>query len=149
MIAANAEAVTNWYISSNPVQTDYFDRFENIQAAAAQAERSWLIVSVFTDYLREADKIKQWLREQPAVKLTLDPVITVYYVGHNVDQAQLLKETQQFALPVDHDLYARLAQENSQAPVVARRYYRLALEHAPTDELRAQYQAALDALPGQ
>jgi hypothetical protein len=43
-------------------------------------------------------------------------------------------------------LYASLGQQNRSRPEVARQYYRLAIEHAPTDEVRAGYQAALNAL---
>jgi hypothetical protein len=50
------------------------------------------------------------------------------------------------ALPVDHALYASLARENRRDPTVARRYYELAIENAPDEETRAEYQAALDAL---
>jgi hypothetical protein len=78
--------------------------------------------------------------------MVLDPVITVYYLGYTATPDELLADIQEFALPVDHALYASLARENRRHPDVARRYYRLAIDHAPDDPTRAIYQAALDAI---
>jgi hypothetical protein len=84
--------------------------------------------------------------EQGAIRMELDPIITVYYLGDHVDKEQLLQEIQGFALPVDHALYASLAQENRRNPDIARQYYLLAIQHAPDEETRADYQAAMEAL---
>jgi mannosyltransferase len=146
VIAANAEATLNWYYPPATAQTDTYDKLESIQSTAAQAHRSWVIISPFTDYLLDSGKIEAWLSEQGAIRLRLDPAISVYYFGQGVDPDQLLREIQGFALPADPALYASLARENRHHPAVARQYYQLAIEYAPDDLSRAAYQAALDAL---
>ena len=71
----------------------------------------------------------------------------MYYLGQDTDPDQLLKEIQGFALPSNASLYASLARENRRRPDIARQYYQLAIEHAPDEETRTEYQAALNALP--
>jgi hypothetical protein len=106
-----------------------------------------VVVNVFSNYLGdEALKIRAWLGEQGAIRMVFDPVIDVYYLGPNTNPPQLLQEIQAMALPVDHALYASLARENRRQPAVAKRYYELAIEHAPDDEIRMEYQAALEGL---
>ncbi|MFQ5614287.1 MAG: glycosyltransferase family 39 protein, partial [Anaerolineae bacterium] len=147
VIAVNAEPTMNWYYPPAWAVPNRYETLESVQAAAAEARRSWVILSLFSSDIDAS--VKAWLGEgeQGAIRLVLDPEITVYYLGRNATQEQLLEEIQGFALPVDHALYASLARENRRRPAVARRYYQLAIEHAPTGELRAEYRRALDALP--
>ena len=147
IMVVNAESTLNWYYPPAAASLDSFDQLERIQATVARAERSWVVVSFFSTYLgEEYSKIRVWLGEQGAIPLPLDPVITVYYLGPEANPPQLLTEIQGFALPVNHALYAGLARENRRNPAAARQYYQLAIEHAPTDEIRAEYQAALEDL---
>ncbi|MDX1524619.1 MAG: hypothetical protein R3264_23520, partial [Anaerolineae bacterium] len=146
VIAANAEATLNWYYPPATAQTDSYDKLESIQFTTARARRSWVIISPFTDFLLDSGKIEAWLSEQGAIRLQLDPVISVYYFGQDANPDQLLQEIQRFALPVDHTLYASLARENRRNPAVARQYYQLAITYAPDDLSRAAYQAAVEAL---
>jgi hypothetical protein len=146
-IAVNAESTLNWYYPAAAAAVDTYDKLETIQQRVAHARRSWVIVSIFANYLgEEAFKIRAWLSEQGAIRMTFDPVIDVYYLGPHTTPPQLLQEIQGMALPVDHALYASLARENRRDPAVARRYYELAIEHAPDEENRAEYQADLEAL---
>jgi hypothetical protein len=144
VIAVKAEPTMNWYYPPAMADGNTYSTLEAIQPRVAQAERSWVILSIFSSGVDA--NIKAWLSdsEQGAVRLVLDPIITVYYLGDHLDKEQLLQEIQGFALPVNHELYASLARENRRNPAVARRYYELALEHAPNDALRAQYEAALN-----
>jgi hypothetical protein len=106
-----------------------------------------VIISIFSNYIGEdVLKMRAWLGEQGAIRLVFDPVIDVYYLGHDTNPPQLLKEIKTMALPVDHALYASLARENRRDPDVARRYYELAIAHAPDEETRAEYQAGLEEL---
>jgi hypothetical protein len=147
IIAVNAEATMNWYYPSVRAQLDSFDTLAAVQAKVAGARRSWVMLSFFSNYIGdEVLKMRAWLGEQGAIRLVFDPQIDVYYLGPNTNPPQLLKEIQSMALPVDHALYASLARENRRDPVVARRYYELAIEHAPDEETRAEYQAGLEAL---
>jgi hypothetical protein len=143
VIAVKAEPAMNWYYPPATTDGNRYSKMEVIQQTVARAERSWVILSIYSSGIDA--NIKAWLSdgEQGAVRFTLDPVITVYYLGHNTDKEQLLKEIQDFALPVNHELYASLARENRRHPEIARRYYQLAIEHAPNDEIRAQYEAAM------
>jgi 4-amino-4-deoxy-L-arabinose transferase-like glycosyltransferase len=143
VIAVKAEPAMNWYYPPATTDGNRYSKLEIIQETVAQAERSWVILSIYSSGIDA--NIKAWLSdgEQGAVRLTMEPVITVYYLGHNVDKDQLLKEIQSFALPVNHELYASLARENRRQPEVARRYYQLAIEHAPNEEIRTQYEAAM------
>jgi uncharacterized membrane protein len=144
VITVKAEPTMNWYYPPATADGNHYSKLEVIQETVAQAERSWVILSIYSSGIDA--NIKAWLSdsEQGAVRLVLDPVITVYYLGHKVDKEVLLQEIQGFALPVNHELYASLARENRRHPAVARRYYELAIEHAPTAELRAEYEAALN-----
>lgn len=146
VIAVKAEPAMNWYYPPATAEGNTYSKLEVIQDTVSKSERSWVILSIYSSGIDS--NIKAWLSdsEHGSVKLVLDPVITVYYLGHNVEKAQLLQEIQGFALPVNHELYASLARENRRNPEVARRYYELAIEHAPDDEVRAQYEAALDSL---
>ena len=147
VIAVNAESTLNWYYPQATAAANTYDDLENIQAAVTEAERSWVIMSIFAAYLGEReDVIKAWLSEIGAVRLDLDPLIAVYYVGPNAPPEQLLEEIQTFALPADHALYASLARENRRRPAVARQYLELAIQHAPDNETRAQYEADLTSL---
>ncbi len=144
VIAFRAEPTMNWYYPRAWTAPNYYQNLASVQQAVAGSERSWVILSIFSS---GADaKIKAWLSEQQAVRFVLDPVIHVYYLGHNIPHDQLLAEIQNFALPVDHALYASLARENRRRPEVARQYYHLAIQHAPSRQVKAEYQAALDAL---
>jgi hypothetical protein len=143
----NTEFTLNWYYPPANAAANAFDTLEAIQNTVAQADRSWVILSFFSTFLEDDFlKIRAWLSEQGAIQLTLDPVITVYYLGPNVPPPQLLEEIRSFALPPDHALYASLARENRRDPAVARRYYELAIEIAPDEETRAAYRAALELL---
>jgi voltage-gated potassium channel Kch len=147
IMAVNAESTLNWYYPPAQAEVNSFDTLAAIQAKVAQSRRSWVIVSVFSDYLGdEVLKIRAWLGEQGAIRMVFDPVIDVYYLGPETNPPQLLQEIQSMALPVDHALYASLARENRRNPAVAKRYYELAIEHAPDEEARAEYQADLAAL---
>ncbi|GIK40947.1 MAG: hypothetical protein BroJett011_47800 [Chloroflexota bacterium] len=147
IMAVNAESTLNWYYPPAQAEVNSFDTLAAIQAKVTQSRRSWVIVSVFSNYLGdEVLKIRAWLGEQGAIRMVFDPAIDVYYLGPNTNPPQLLQEIQGMALPVDHTLYASLARENRRNPAVAKRYYELALEHAPDEEIRAEYQAALTAL---
>ncbi|HEX9922843.1 MAG TPA: glycosyltransferase family 39 protein [Anaerolineae bacterium] len=147
ILAVNTEFTLNWYYPPVTAAANTFDTLEAVQNSVARAERSWVILSFFSTFLEdEFLKIRAWLSEQGAVQLRLDPVITVYYLGHNVPPPQLLEEIRSFALPPDHALYASLARENRRNPAVARRYYELAIEIAPDEETRAAYRAALELL---
>jgi hypothetical protein len=149
VITVNAESTMNWYYPPAQAEPDSFDNLAAIQARVAQARRSWVIVSIFSNYIGdEVLKIRAWLGEQGAIRMVFDPVIDVYYLGPTANPPELLQEIQSMALPVNHALYASLARENRRDPAVARRYYELALENAPDDETRAEYQAALNALNG-
>jgi len=144
VIAFRAEPTINWYIPSRWAAPNYYKTLDEIKETVAQSERSWVILSLFSS---GADaKVKAWLSEQQAIRLVLDPLIHVYYLGHNVPPDQLLAEIQGFALPVDHNLYASLARENRHRPGVARQYFQLALDNAPDEETRLVYQSALEAL---
>jgi hypothetical protein len=147
IMAVNTEFTLNWYYPPATVAANTFDTLEAIQNTVAQADRSWVILSFFSTFLEDDFlKIRAWLSEQGAIQLTLDPIITVYYLGPNVPPPQLLEEIRSFALPPDHALYASLARENRRDPAVARRYYELAIEIAPDEETRAAYRAALELL---
>ncbi|MCK6625109.1 MAG: glycosyltransferase family 39 protein [Anaerolineae bacterium] len=146
IIAMRAEPAVNWYRPSAWTAPNYFWTLDEIKETAAAAPRSWVILSIFSSTVD--DQVEAWLTEQGAVHFPLDPLITVYYLGPGATPDQLLAEAQRFALPVDHALYLSLGQQNRSRPEVARQYYRLAIEHAPTPELRAEYQAALNALAG-
>jgi 4-amino-4-deoxy-L-arabinose transferase-like glycosyltransferase len=148
VIAVNAEATMNWYYPPATVPIDTYDTLAALQTTVGQARRSWVMISFFSNYLgSEVLKMRAWLSEQGAIKLTFDPVIDVYYLGPNTNQPQLLKEIQGMALPVDHALYASLARENRRDPAIARRYYELAITNAPDETTRAEYQKALAELP--
>jgi hypothetical protein len=147
IIAVNAESTLNWYYPPAQAKVDSFDTLAAVQNRVVQSRRSWVILSIFSVYLRnEYSKIKAWVGEQGAIHLAFDPVIDVYYLGPTASQAQLLNELQGMALPVNHAIYASLARENRHNPAIARRYYELALEHAPDETTQAQYRAALEAL---
>ncbi len=144
VIAFHAEPTLNWYWPAALAPPGYFNNLETIQQAVAAAGRGWVILSIFSS---GADaRLKAWLSEQQAVRLVLDPLIHVYYVGDGAPREQLLAEIQQMALPVDHALYASLARENRRRPEIARRYYELAIEAAPDETSRVEYQTALEAL---
>ncbi len=144
VIAFHAEPTMNWYYRSAWAAPNYYEDFETIKATATQAERSWIILSIFSsDYDRQ---VKAWLSEQGAIRFVLDSVIHVYYLGNTASPDQLLAEIQNFALPVDHTLYASLARENRRRPEVAIQYYQLAIEHALDEEIQAENQAALELL---
>jgi hypothetical protein len=146
VIAVKAEPTMNWYYPPAAADGNAYSRLESIQAAVAKAPRSFVILSIYSSGIDA--KIKAWLSDadEGAIRLQLDPVITVYYLGDHIDKDQLLREIQGFALPVDHALYASLARENRRNPAVARQYYELAITHAPDDETRAKYEAAMEAL---
>lgn len=146
VIAVKAEPTMNWYYPPATTAGNRFDNLAEIKRTVAQAERSWIILSIFSSGIDT--NIKAWLSdsEQGSVRFVLDPIITVYYLGHQVDKEQLLTEVRDFVLPVDHAIYASLARENRRHPDIARRYYELAIEHAPDAETRASYQTALAAL---
>ena len=147
VIAVNAERTLNWYYPSATAADNSYDDLESIQTVVTQSERSWVIVSIFAAYLGERDaRIKAWLSEQGAIRLVIDPLIEVYYLGPDTSPDQLLAEIQQFALPVNHSLYASLARENRHQPEIARSYFQLAIEHAPDEATRAQYKADLEVL---
>ena len=147
VIAVNAESTLNWYYPVATAELDTYDELNQIKARVAEAERSWVVMSIFTAYLGEREaQIKAWLSEQEAIRLTIDPLISVYYLGPEATPDQLLNEIQGFALPVDHALYASLARENRRRPEVAGQYYDLAIKHAPDDERRTQYQRDKEAL---
>jgi hypothetical protein len=146
LIFPNADPIYNWYWPALQVEPDYFDRLPDIESMVAEAERSWVVMSIFSDALDDSGRIKAWLSEQGAIRLVLDPVITIYYLGYNASPDALLQDIQGFALPVNHALYASLARENRRNPEVARRYYQLAIENAPDQATQATYQTALDAL---
>jgi len=144
VIAVKAEPAMNWYYPPATAEGNTYSKLEVIQDTVSKSERSWVILSIYSSGIDS--NIKAWLSdsEHGSVKLVLDPVITVYYLGQNIDKEQLLQEIQGFALPVNHALYASLARENRRNPEIARRYYELAIEYAPDDEIRVQYEAALD-----
>jgi mannosyltransferase len=146
IITVKAEPTMNWYYPPATIDGNTYDNLEIIQETVAKAPRSFVILSIYSSGMDT--NIKAWLSdgEQGAIRMQLDPVITVYYLGDHVDKEQLLREIQGFALPVDHALYASLARENRRNPAVAQQYYRLAIDHAPDEETRAQYQAAMEAL---
>lgn len=147
IVAVNAESTLNWYYQPGLAAPDSYDSLAAIEAAVSSASRSWLVVSIFTEYLGlEDDRIKAWLSEQGAIRLDLDPLISVYYLGPGTTPEQLLAEIRQFALPVDHQLYASLARENRRDPLVARQYLQLAIENAPDEATRAEYEATLASL---
>ncbi len=147
IIAVNAESTLNWYRPDHYAPPDTFDDLANIQARVNRTERSWVIMSIFVEYMGEqADQIRAWLGEQGAVRLQLDPLIAVYYLGPTASPDQLLTEIQGFALPVDHRLYIGLARENRRRPAIAAQYFRLALESAPNEQRRAEYRAEMEAL---
>ena len=144
VIAFHAEPTLNWYWPAVSAPPGYFNSLETIQQAVAAAGRGWVILSIFSS---GADaRLKAWLSEQQAIRLVLDPLVHVYYVGDGAPREQLLAEIQQMALPVDHALYASLARENRRRPEIARRYYELAIEAAPDETSRVEYQTALEAL---
>jgi 4-amino-4-deoxy-L-arabinose transferase-like glycosyltransferase len=143
IIAVNAESTLNWYYQPGLAAPNSYDSLAEIEDTVLSASRSWVVVSIFTEYLGpEDDRIKAWLSEQGAVRLDLDPLIFVYYLGPGTAPEQLLAEIRQFALPVDHHLYASLARENRRDPLVARQYYQLAIDHAPDEATRAEYESA-------
>jgi mannosyltransferase len=147
IMAVNAESTLNWYYPSARAEVNSFDTLAAIQTKVTQSRRSWVIVSVFSNYLGdEVLKIRAWLGEQGAIRMVFDAVIDVYYLGPDTNPPQLLQEIQSMALPVDPALYASLARENRRNPAIARRYYELAIEHALDEETRAEYQADLVAL---
>jgi hypothetical protein len=146
VIAVKAEPTMNWYYPPAMTLGNAYDELDSIKETVASAKRSWVILSIFSSGIDST--IKAWLSdsEQGAVRFVLDPVITVYYLGHNADKEQLLAEIRAFALPADHAIYASLARENRRHPDIARRYFELAIEHAPDEAVRASYREALDAL---
>lgn len=147
VIAFRAEPALNWYYPRARAVPNSYGGLEAVRQAVARAGRSWVILSLFSS---DSDAtIKAWLSEQQAVRFDLDPLIQVYYLGQAVSSDQLLTEIEQFALPVDHALYASLARENRRRPEIARRYYQLAIENAPDAGTRARYQAALEGLGGE
>ncbi|MDX1523878.1 MAG: glycosyltransferase family 39 protein, partial [Anaerolineae bacterium] len=148
VIAVNAEATMNWYYPRAAVPLNAYQNLDQIRAATAGHDRSWVIMSVFTEYLgRQDEMIKAWLSEKQAIRLELDPLIAVYYVGdEDSTPEELLDEIQTFALPVDHALYASLARENRRRPAISEQYFRLAIAHAPDEATKAQYEADLAAL---
>ncbi len=146
VIAMRAEPSINWYRPSAWTAPNYFWALDEIKETAASAPRSWVVLSLFSAPVD--NQVKTWLNEQGAIHFPLGPLITVYYLGPAATPDQLLAEVQRFALPMDPALYFSLGQQNRSRPDVARHYYRLAIEHAPTDDLRTEYQAALNALAG-
>jgi 4-amino-4-deoxy-L-arabinose transferase-like glycosyltransferase len=145
VIAMRAEPAVNWYYPRAWAAPNYFWDLAEIKETAAQARRSWVILSLFSAPVDAP--VKLWLGEQGAVRFQLDPAITLYYVAPGIPPDQLLTEAQNFALPIDHALYASLGAQNRARPAVARQYYQLALKYAPDAETQATYQAALAALP--
>jgi 4-amino-4-deoxy-L-arabinose transferase-like glycosyltransferase len=144
VIAMRAEPAINWYYPRAWTAPNYFWTLGEIRETVAEAGRSWVILNIFSSAVD--DEVEIWLNEQGAVAFELDSTITVYYVGPEAAPDQWLAEAQKFALPVNHSLYASLGAQNRSRPSVARQYYQLAIDHAPSDELRAEYQAALNAL---
>jgi uncharacterized membrane protein len=147
VLAVNAEATLNWYYPAARAAPDQFDTLAAVHAAVDSAERGWVVISGYSNYIPETKRIRTWLFEQGAVRLEVDPNIAVYYLGTRANPPQLLAEVRGFALPVYHRLYAELARQNQREPAIARRYYQIALEYAPDPLSRAEYQAALQALP--
>jgi mannosyltransferase len=147
VIAMKAEPVVNWYFPQAKAVPNHYDQLETIQQAVAGAGRSWVILSIYSS--GGDARVKAWLgdTEQGSIRFVLDPAITVYYLGPALTREQLLEEIQEFALPVDYALYASLARENRHRPQIARQYYRLAIQYAPNEKTRADYQRAFDALP--
>jgi 4-amino-4-deoxy-L-arabinose transferase-like glycosyltransferase len=146
VIAMRAEPAINWYYPRAWAAPNYYWDLDIIKATAAGAERSWVILSIFSS--KVDDQVEAWLSagENNAIRFELDPGIRVYYFGPTASREQLLEEVRGFVLPVDSAIYANLARENRQQPAIARRYYQLAIEHALTDQARAEYQAALETL---
>jgi uncharacterized membrane protein len=144
VIAMRAEPAMNWYYPRAWAGPNYFWSLDEIRETVAEAKRSWVILSIFSSTVD--DPVESWLDEQGAVAFELDPVITVYYLGPEATPDKLLAEAEKFALPVNHALYASLGAQNRSRPDIARQYYQLAIDHAPPGELRAEYQAALNAL---
>lgn len=144
VIAMRAEPAINWYYPQGWAAPNYFWTLVEIRETVAESRRGWVVLSIFSASVD--DQVEAWLTEQGAVRFELDPLVTVYYVGLDATPDQLLAEAQRFALPVNAALYASLGAQNRSRPAVARQYYQLAVEHAPTAELRAEYQAALNAL---
>lgn len=146
VIAMRAEPAINWYYPRAWAAPNYYWDLDIIKATAARAKRSWIILSIFSATVD--DQVEAWLSvgENNAIRFDLDPLIKVYYFGPGASREQLLEEVRGFVLPVDPAIYASLGWENRQQPAIARRYYQLAIEHAPTDEARAEYQAALETL---
>lgn len=146
VIAVKAEPAMNWYYPPATTDGNTYSKLEVIKETVARANRSWVILSIYSSGVDA--NIKAWLSdaEQGAIRLRFDPVITVYYLGNQVDKEQLLREIRDFALPIDHALYASLARENRRNPDIARQYYQLAIDHAPDEETRVQYEEALKAL---
>lgn len=147
VMAVNAESALNWYYPPAQAAPDQFETLAAVQARAATAERSWVVLSVYTSYIPEGQRVKTWLDEQGAVRFVVDPLIAVYYLGLTANPPQLLAEARHFALPVDHVLYAELARQNRREPAIARQYFELALANAPDEASRAGYQHEIEALP--
>jgi hypothetical protein len=146
-MAVNAESALNWYYPPAQAAPDQFETLAAVQARAATAERSWVVLSVYASYIPEGQRVKTWLDEQGAVRFVVDPLIAVYYLGLTANPPQLLAEARHFALPVDHVLYAELARQNRREPAIARQYFELALANAPDEASRAGYQHEIEALP--
>jgi 4-amino-4-deoxy-L-arabinose transferase-like glycosyltransferase len=146
VIAMRAEPAINWYYPPAWTAPNYYWDLDIIKATAARAERSWIILSIFSSTVD--DEVQAWLGvgDNSAIRFDLDPLISVYYYGPGASREQLLEEVRGFVLPVDPAIYASLGWENRQQPAIARRYYQLAIEHAPTDQARAEYQATLETL---
>lgn len=149
VIAVNAEPALNWYYPPAQADLDTFDRLEAVKTAVLSSERSWVVMSIYTGYIPDGRRVEQWLHELGAVRLALDPLIDVYYVGPTVSPPQLLAEVRTMALPVNHTLYAELARQNRRAPAIARSYFQAAITHAPTEALRVEYTTEMETLPKQ
>lgn len=144
VIAMRAEPAVNWYYPQAWAGPNYYWDLAEIKESAATARRSWVILSIYSAPVD--GPVKLWLQEQGAVHFQLDPAIVLYYLGLDVPPDQLLAEAQHFALPQDHALYASLAQQNRSRPTVARQYYQLAVQYAPDETIKAQYQTELNTL---
>lgn len=144
VIAFHAEPAMNWYYPPAAAPPGFYNSLFTVQQTVAGARRGWVILSIFSSDVDS--RLRAWLAEQQAVRLVFEPRLHVYYLGAGVSHQQLLADIQNFALPVNHQLYASLARENRRRPVVARRYYDLAIAHAPDEATRAAYEAARAAL---
>jgi hypothetical protein len=97
IIAVRAEPTINWYYPPAAAALDTYSSSDPIWAAMAAHPRRWFILSSYS--FKRDQGLRQWLREQGAIQLTIDRRVTVYFQQEGLSPEEQMTVVQQFQLP--------------------------------------------------